>query len=342
MGCAFLLSVFANETRTAPDTLESELQHPLRDRELANALSYSLWHLQKRDTRVDPQWLVERRVQEARQQRASGSSTAQQLRDLQEMLGQMGFEIDVEAEAPQEVREQVSSRVETSGRQQVAYEDQVIYRPRTEPYLLDIRGRQYELHVWPITARPNLNTLSEERLRRYLVFLGLDETRARPLAAHIADWRDSDNLSRPEGGDGFTRVGDYAFEPPNAPIRSWDTLHYLPGAVPALSAFLREHFVLHGDARGVDPAFQSPEAIAALADLDVETVKRALDPPRQEGERIALEDVIGVSEARAFEAIVSRRQPDGQPVILQLRGGQLGVELVADPQTGQILARRPI
>lgn len=336
-----MLSLYAERSRTAPGVLENQLEHPLHARALGNALDYSLWHLQQRDRQVDSRWLAEQRVSEARQRRMSGNATGQQLSQLQEMLQQMDFELDVNTETDiSAVREEVQEGIDSSEQRMVSHDGERRFPPRAEPYLLDIEGRSYDLYVRPITARPDLNAIPEDALKRYLAHLGLERARARELAARIADWRDADNIGREYGADGLRRVDTYSFEPPNAAVTDWAGFRYMAGGGPELVAFLQRHFVLHGSGFGVDPRYVAPEGLAALADLETETVERALAHRRSDEREVALGEVIGVERARRFEGVLAENPASDAPLILRVEGPQLGVEVVADPEAGTVLSKR--
>jgi hypothetical protein len=343
-GCAFLLAVYAKESAGAPALIEQQLAEPLRWRELDNALAYGLWHLGRHALEVDSDWAVERVVASERLKTQSGSSQAQQIKQLVEMLDQMGFKIDIDINAAPKTRQEVEESIKTTKSNTVGFDEIPLYAPRVSAYTFAVADRNYALTVFPMTARPNLRLVDQEALERLLrLLLGLDEDQAETLAATIVDWRDEDSATLTGSrGDGSFRFGESYYAPPGPELAAWKDLAFMPGMTPDLLDKLRETFVLHGTQRGLHPDYAAPQVIAALADLDVDTVTRGVQhimrPDETEVDR-TLAEIIGDEKAGKLTAAVSLGYPDDAPVLIRLEDDTYGVEVVA-LRDGTVLERR--
>lgn len=64
-----------------------------------------------------------------------------------------------------------------------------------------LNGYALDFETSPESQKLDINLANEQILQDLFIFLGLDQTEAQGLAARIADWRDSDNLARPNGAE---------------------------------------------------------------------------------------------------------------------------------------------
>lgn len=323
------MSVYAKEVSSAPALMERQLLQPLRWRELENALRYGLWHLSEREIKVDSRWLVEQTLTRQRRRQQAGNTQEQQVRQLVEMLGQMGFEIDLDVDRAPPTREQVEK--ELAYQQQATFSELPRFLPRKEPYLLSVGERNYDLYVWPISARPNLKRLDLEALRRLFPEIGLPRGAADRLAAALVDWRDPDTTALPGSRDGMFRYADAYYNAPGPDWTDWGHLAFLAGAGPDLIDELRRHFVIHGSEGRVHPDYVSPQVIAAIADLPLEVVQKGLDHLREGDEAtLALSEVIGDDAAQALRSVLTKRVAESSLYLVRVAGGGHSIEAVAD------------
>ncbi len=298
--------------------------------------------------RADARWIAQTQIlRTGRLESISGpggdSKIRTALQQLHEILEQLDFEIELpdisDVVGAQGKLQKEIARL--SGTRLFDYETPAQFRPRPSPHKLTVADRSYEVLVRPAIALPNLNLIPPKPLARYLVYLGLEKEAAERLAAVIEDWRDEDGLRSEFGADELYYRG---LNPPYLPrdeaIRRWGELIYLRSAGPALVALLRENFVLHGNDWRVHPDYVSPAMIAALADVDLETVTRALDHLESpaSGERdLALSDVIGVEAARRFERSVSYRIPKDGVVLVEVTDERSRLHAAFDTRSKELL-----
>lgn len=72
--------------------------------------------------------------------------------------------------------------------------------PDARPYAFDFEGYRVEVRVQDEAGKVDLNTADASLLARLMASLGIEEDKARTLAAVIQDWRDPDELLSIEGG----------------------------------------------------------------------------------------------------------------------------------------------
>ena len=347
-GIALLLALYNRTSISAPAAIEAQLANPIAERQLYAALDYILLHLTEGTVRADARWIAQTQIlRTGRLESISGpggdSKIRTALQQLKEILEQLDFEIELPdvsdvAGVQSELQKEIAL---LSGTRLIDYETAAQFRPRPSPHKLTIADRPYEVLVRPAGALPNLNLIPPKPLARYLVYLGLEREAAERLAAVIKDWRDEDGLGSEFGADElYYRSLDPPYLPRDGAIRRWGELIYLKDADPALVALLRMNFVLYGNDWRVHPDHVSPAMIAALADVDLETVKRALDHRNSPapGERdLALADVIGVKAARGFESAVSYRIPEDGVVLVEVTDERLRLHAAFDTRNKELL-----
>ena len=89
------------------------------------------------------------------------------------------------------------------------------------------------------------------------------------VAAHIADaiqdWRDPDDLKRPNGAeDADYRAADLKYGPANAPFETVTELARVMGVTPAIFARVADSLTVHSRQGGINPATASRNVLLAL------------------------------------------------------------------------------
>ncbi|MFM9938948.1 MAG: general secretion pathway protein GspK [Hyphomicrobiaceae bacterium] len=104
-------------------------------------------------------------------------------------------------------------------------------------------------------GKVDLNAASERLLTTLLAGTGIDLARARRLAAAIADYRDADDVRRPDGAEANDyRDAGLARPPKNAPFEAVDELHLVLGFSREDVAAVGPHVTVHAGTTGLDPA----------------------------------------------------------------------------------------
>jgi hypothetical protein len=126
----------------------------------------------------------------------------------------------------------------------------------------------------------------------------------------------------------------------NDKIRSYEELSYLPGFDAALIDFLRRHFTIYGNDGRMHIKYNSKEAIAALAEMRVETVQQALDYEKNKNDPLNKESLdvkIGTEDAAKWRAFFTDSVADDQPVELNFHGKATSIYAVYVPKLKKLL-----
>jgi general secretion pathway protein K len=148
-------------------------------------------------------------------------------------------------------------------------------RPRN---LADVWLADGQVHTWADgeitlaafaideTARIDLNAAPDPLLKGLLQNVGgLDAEASQRVLEAILDWRDADDLRRPNGAE----VADYRgaglkVVPRNAPFESVGELRVVLGVTPELMAKVAPSLTIYSRQRGINPATASRDVLLAL------------------------------------------------------------------------------
>lgn len=115
-------------------------------------------------------------------------------------------------------------------------------------------------------GKVDLNVASERLIIALFAGTGLDVSRARRLAAAIADYRDTDESRRPDGAEaGDYRDAGLAHRPKNAKFEAVEELLLVLGMTRADAEAVGPHITLHSGLQGIDPAAVSPALKAIIS-----------------------------------------------------------------------------
>lgn len=138
---------------------------------------------------------------------------------------------------------------------------------------------EVEVSALPASAFINLNLADESILRGMMIHIaGLTEDAASVASARIEDWRDPDDVVRPNGAERDDYIASGAsIRPRNAPFESVEDLLQVLGLGFDLYAIVRPFVTVHdGGSRGIDPLFAPAEVVAVLAEGDQALVRTYL------------------------------------------------------------------
>jgi general secretion pathway protein K len=123
-------------------------------------------------------------------------------------------------------------------------------------------------------AKIDLNTANEVLLRSLFTNIGGADP---DLAAHIADaildWRDADDLTRPNGAEEADyRAAGLKYKPANAPFETVTELARVMGVTPAIYARVADTLTVHSRQAGINPLTASRNVLLALPNATPEVV----------------------------------------------------------------------
>ena len=203
-----------------------------------------------------------------------------------------------------------------------------LQRPRDRP---DVWSPDGQPHQWKdgeidITAtavneasRVDLNFASDPLLKGLLQNVGgLDPEAAQRVLEAILDWRDPDDLRRPNGAEAADyRAAGLKYVPSNMRFESVGELGRVLGVTPALLAKLADTLTVYSRQPGINPATASRDVLLALPGVTPEQVdafiaaraeavaNRLPIPP------FAAAQGLGAGTAVAWRIIARARLPDG-------------------------------
>ncbi len=123
------------------------------------------------------------------------------------------------------------------------------------------------------SAKIDINTASDPLFRGLLVSVGLADAEAGALLDAIVDWRDPDQLKRPNGAE----EGDYAaaglaYRPANAPFQAIEELQLVLGMRPDIYRRLAPSITVFSRMPGVNATIASREVLLAIPGVTTEVV----------------------------------------------------------------------
>jgi general secretion pathway protein K len=169
------------------------------------------------------------------------------------------------------------------------------------------------------SARIDLNTASDPLLKGMLQNVGgLDADTAQQVLEAILDWRDADELRRPNGAEAADyRAAGSKQVPANAPFESVGELRRVLGVTAPLMARLADSVTVYSRARGVNTATAArvvllalpgatPELVDALIAARAEALANGLPVPA-----FAAAQGFAAGASAVWRISVTARLPDG-------------------------------
>ena len=196
------------------------------------------------------------------------------------------------------------------------------WRADGRPYRWRFAGAEIEVRLVDEDGKLDLNQADVPLLGALLRAVGVDQGQADRLAAAIADWRDTDQLSQPAGGG---EDPDYAnaglpYGAKDAELESIAELQQVLGFTPAIYARLEPHVTVFSGRARPDPAFASAEVLDALGmnGQDVIAQRRRWNPASGQPAGLGGSDPRSASASGTY-SIHSRAQlTDGRVAILRV------------------------
>jgi general secretion pathway protein K len=158
-----------------------------------------------------------------------------------------------------------------------------LQRPRNLPEVWNADG---QVHGWQDgeaaivasavdeAAKIDLNVAAEPLLKGLLsVVGGLDDEAAQRLVDAIVDWRDPDELRRPNGAEEPEyRAANRSYRPPNAPFETVGELQRVLGMTPQIFARISGQLTVYSRAPGINSATASRQVLLSIPGTSAEIV----------------------------------------------------------------------
>jgi general secretion pathway protein K len=158
-----------------------------------------------------------------------------------------------------------------------------LLRPKVSP---DVWAADGAMHAWEEdgarivvsaideSGKIDLNSAPDALLKGLLMTAGgLDESSAARLVDVIGDWKDADDLRRPNGAEAADyKAAGSPYSPANAPFETVPELQRVLGMTPALYAKLAGNLTVQSQQGGINPTYASRATLLALPGATPEVV----------------------------------------------------------------------
>lgn len=191
------------------------------------------------------------------------------------------FSMRGEAQAARNALSLAQARAAADGAvERAAFE---LSRPRNFPDVWQANGApqswqdgEIRIVVWAMdeSARIDLNTAQEPLLKGLLQSVGgLDPDTTQRIVDAIRDWRDADELRRPNGAEEADyRGAGRNYKPANADFSTVGELQRVLGVTPGLMARIADSLTVYSRQAGINPATASRDVLLAVPNLTPELV----------------------------------------------------------------------
>jgi general secretion pathway protein K len=143
--------------------------------------------------------------------------------------------------------------------------------PDGRPYLYYYHGIEVEVQVTDERGKLDINASNALTLLTLLTGNGLEEDEAQLLAAAIMDWKDPDEMERPDGAELETyEAAGLSVGPGNRPFIMVEELLQVMGMSWELFQNMEPGLTVFSDAAQPDPAYAPVEALLALPEVTEE------------------------------------------------------------------------
>jgi general secretion pathway protein K len=144
-------------------------------------------------------------------------------------------------------------------------------------YSMDFDGVPVSVEIRDESAKIDINTASEPLLRGLLVSSGLPDDEASRVLDAILDWRDPDDLKRPNGAEEPDyRAAGLNYKPANASFQAIEELQLVLGVRPELYRRIAPSITVFSRSQGVNAQLATREVLLAIPGATAEMVDQYL------------------------------------------------------------------
>ena len=170
------------------------------------------------------------------------------------------------------LRTQVASRhaaeagIEVAALRLSANDPATLWIPDARPYPFDFEGYRVEVRIQDEAGKVDLNAADATLLAGLMVAVGVDQDKARNLAAVIQDWRDADDLVSIEGGaeDRDYEAADLPYGAKDQPFTTLGELQQLLGLDRDTYRLLAPHVTVYTARPLPEPGLAQPPVLHAM------------------------------------------------------------------------------
>lgn len=142
------------------------------------------------------------------------------------------------------------------------------WKPNGTLYRFRLEGVDIAVSMRDESAKIDLNTASDALLGGLLRSIGLDEEVANRILDAIIDWRDADDLTRPQGAEREQyEAAGLSYFPTNQAFRNLEELRLVMGVTPSIQARLTRALTVFSRQSGINSAIAGRDALLALPNV---------------------------------------------------------------------------
>jgi general secretion pathway protein K len=140
------------------------------------------------------------------------------------------------------------------------------WQPDGRGYDWTFDGARVRITIVDESGKVDLNSADVGLLTRLFTVVGVDQAKSAAIAAAIADWRDADSLSQPQGGaeDPAYASAGLSWGSKDAPFDTVAELEQVLGMTPRIYAKVAPLLTVYSGQGQPDPQFASAEVLQAL------------------------------------------------------------------------------
>jgi general secretion pathway protein K len=209
-----------------------------------------------------------------------------------------GASLPVEkAEAGKEKKK--SPVAEGSLEEQKEKEEQVVkknaWKPRHEPYSLELGGKPYHVFIEDEASKLNVNLLTKENrdiFERLLMVRGIDQQDARAITDNLLDWLDEDDRAQTSDSESkyYASLSE-PYPPRNGPLTSLEELILVKGVSPEVYERIKNDLTIYGNEMKIDINSASREVIYAIIGISLEEAYEVVTFVKEEGSIVNIDEL---------------------------------------------------
>jgi general secretion pathway protein K len=140
------------------------------------------------------------------------------------------------------------------------------WKPDGRPYTWAYGDAKVEIRIVDESGKIDLNAADPAVMSALFVVLGVERQRADRIAAAIVDWRDTDNLTQPQGGaeDPDYAEAELPYGAKDAPFDTVAEVEQVLGMTPALYAKAQPFLTVYSGQMRPDQSFAPGEVLQAM------------------------------------------------------------------------------
>ncbi len=235
-------------------------------------------------------------------------------------------------------------------------EEQVVkknaWKPRHEPYSLELGGKPYHVFIEDEASKLNVNLLTKENrdiFERLLMVRGIDQQDARAITDNLLDWLDEDDRAQTSGSESkyYASLSE-PYPPRNGPLTSLEELTLVKGVSPEVYERIKNDLTIYGNEMKIDINSASREVIYAIMGISLEEADEVVTFVKEEGSIVNIDELrkllFGFGEAgKDFQKISALIRTTASPYISVRSKGSTARQyrLVVNDSDKNILAVYP-